>query len=601
MKMRKLQIRQFTWWVVSFVGITCGLAPSHAECQDQLRVLALRDQLASSSIEDRQAAIRKLAELEGHAAPAADALIELIADPKVGPDVQRALVAIGPTTLLALADNIEHADAARRVAALGGIKVFGRYGRRVQTQVISALDDTEDTVQLAALQTLSRIDATDSELVPRLIGLLTHKDAERRALAATALAGMGLRAQRAIPELTKTLQDVSPRVRARAADALGRMGPLARPALPALSALFADEDLDVWQAAASAVANTWGHPGGEALVEPIPTLMTCLESESANVRNAALRACSLLSAFVVHNNLPYAVVKRLTDEDSLVLQQALRVVAETQLNERHVADAVCLLAEHQDSQVRFLAFQALAVLQPPSERGKAVILAGLRHSEPSTRRAAVEAAPHVCPGDDDAIAALLAMLNKRQDFGEMLGSTQIVAQSLGSMGNKVVVPLMRRLNDEDLDSRFGAIDTLGNLGRIAKPALPSLIRILDEKDVSSYHRSIVLHAIHGIGIGDNKQIARAIGKLVNDQDPYVRENAIRILATADKQLWPAVVADVTKGLDDEERDVVHAAIVALGPFGSAAEPVALKLAELAERRDDGFIALAALKSQWQAF
>lgn len=582
---------------LSVLPVMSGLV--HAEFQGQLRVLALRDQLSANSIEDRRNAIRELTKMEGHAAIATDALLELLADPQLGSDVQKALLAIGPTALSKLGEHLQHADASRRVAALQCIATFGRYGRRVETSVVAALGDKEANVQVAALRVLTRLHPANSAVIPNLLQQLSHEDSQRRELAAITLREMGLRAKSTVPELAIALGDKSPRVRALTSEALGRMGPYARPALPALSALFADSDSAVWQAAASAVANTWEHPGGEAFVEPLPTLVRYLQSDNRKERTAALRACFLLPGRVVRNNLEQHVLERLSDEDTEVLRSALSVVDFQRIEGTGFATAVCRLAEHSDDDVRFLAFQALTAVKPSPEQGKAAILAGLRHAEPSTRRAAVEAAPQVCAGDADVVDALLTMLNKNEEFGSMMLSTPIVARSLSRMGDKVKDPLLRRLHDSNLDSRFGAVDALGELGRHAEPALPALAEMLDERGISNYQQSLLLNAILKIGLADNEPIARKIAAQLDADDSYDREYAVRILATADKSLWPKLVGQISKRLDDDEERVVRTTVNALGKFGTASLPAASKLAEVAEQNGGTSLALAALKALWQ--
>lgn len=216
---------------LSVLPVMSGLV--HAEFQGQLRVLALRDQLSANSIEDRRNAIRELTKMEGHAAIATDALLELLADPQLGSDVQKALLAIGPTALSKLGEHLQHADASRRVAALQCIATFGRYGRRVETSVVAALGDKEANVQVAALRVLTRLHPANSAVIPNLLQQLSHEDSQRRELAAITLREMGLRAKSTVPELAIALGDKSPRVRALTSEALGRMGPYARPALPA--------------------------------------------------------------------------------------------------------------------------------------------------------------------------------------------------------------------------------------------------------------------------------------------------------------------------------------------------------------------------------
>jgi hypothetical protein len=171
------------------------------------------------------------------------------------------------------------------------IAKYGAKASNAAPDLIIALDDKDDAVCNAALQTLRVIGADPKKLFPAMVKVLRRPDTKLHPTAAQVifqvgpdaipdviamlksddapgvrlaclqtLAMVGPPAKDAVGELIKTLDDPTARVRMTAARALGNIGPDAKAAEPALMKATNDADNNVKQIAQAALTQIKADP-----------------------------------------------------------------------------------------------------------------------------------------------------------------------------------------------------------------------------------------------------------------------------------------------------------------------------------------------------
>jgi HEAT repeat protein len=140
------------------------------------------------------------------------------------------------------------------------------------------------------IQAVEALGAGDSAAAVALMAVLEDPHSPQRGLAASALGR--LQVAEAVPGLIAALDARQKYTRILAARALGRIGaPAAAPAVPPLTTLLGEEDRDIQEAAALALADL-----GTAAAEAAPSLAVLLQSSDDKVKRAARRALASTGA-----------------------------------------------------------------------------------------------------------------------------------------------------------------------------------------------------------------------------------------------------------------------------------------------------------------
>lgn len=204
---------------------------------------------------------------------------------------------------------------------------------------IKKLDNTNEWIfTIAALRNCG------SPAVDALVAKLGAENEQVRIDATSALASMGLEAQRAIPALITALKDQNSIVRSSAATALGSMGTQAKVAIPALTVALQDDDKSV----SSVVAMALGSMGIEARTA-IPTLTLALQDQDKSVSSTAAYALGRIAAdFQYHaDSLSSSELKKVIYE----LEKASKLIAQNNSNSTETAllqQSLKLLKAEQD-------------------------------------------------------------------------------------------------------------------------------------------------------------------------------------------------------------------------------------------------------------
>ncbi len=185
----------------------------------QLRSRAIGDSVWTEAVEG-------LRRIGFHAVPA---LIEAWSDEDaaIRHGVRKALHQIGPIVLSDVIDALQHDQPAVRFEAASWLSGPANQRQRLIADIvpplIEAVNDSESSVRLRAVQALSLMRETAHAAVPALIETLKDPEAYVSEWAAFALEAIGACAGTAVPALTEALLDDDSGVRDAASQALDRI------------------------------------------------------------------------------------------------------------------------------------------------------------------------------------------------------------------------------------------------------------------------------------------------------------------------------------------------------------------------------------------
>jgi HEAT repeat protein len=221
---------------------------------------------------DETTARHMLDALAALGAPAVPRLIDALRHEKARADVAYILGRIGPAaapaaaSLAKLIDDKDDSVAHEAILALGNI---GPGAKDAVPALVKALQQgpAEKPNISAVVYALGKIGPGAAAAEPVLLARLASPDGNLALMSAWALAqivpGSAATASKTVPVLITGLSDPLALSRQLAAESLGSLGPLAKEATAALQKALADEDKNVHDAAAQALAAT-GQPAAKA-------------------------------------------------------------------------------------------------------------------------------------------------------------------------------------------------------------------------------------------------------------------------------------------------------------------------------------------------
>ena len=264
----------------------------------------------------RYSILRAISVAGADAQAAVPSLVKLL-DDRVADGVMTTLAAIGPGAVPALQSALDDERESVRVNATQTLGKIGREAKqtspdlrqlvakdpssRVRTeaalalgyigadpescilQLVAALEDSESTVRGSAVAGLGLF---GNPALPALRQALAHRDKRVRLIAVTTLGGFGPHAEAAVPELTRVVEaEPDSLTQNLAIVSLGKIGPPAAPAVPTLLELCEHGDHHTRSWVFNALGNI-----GSAAESAIPTLTTALDDHSDLARKAAQKA-----------------------------------------------------------------------------------------------------------------------------------------------------------------------------------------------------------------------------------------------------------------------------------------------------------------------
>lgn len=170
------------------------------------------------------------------AAPAIPELIHLLEAEHANPEVQQALVYIGPASIRPLTNALTSSNPDLREHAADTLGKFGPAAASATPALLRCLDDSEILARTAAIDALGCIHSHPEEVIPALIKLLRDPNKYVRRDAAIALGCYREVAEVAIDELLRLVMKDEAEVSNWAIGALGRIGRRSDQIVPALLA-----------------------------------------------------------------------------------------------------------------------------------------------------------------------------------------------------------------------------------------------------------------------------------------------------------------------------------------------------------------------------
>lgn len=392
--------------------------------------------------------------------------------------------------------------------------------------------------------------------VTSLIKDLESTEARTRARAAKILGDMGPEAQIAIPGLLKAVKDNDALTRRTATEALTKIGPPAKADLTALAAALKDNNLEVQRYAAGAV----GELGADASAV-VPELLELAGTGDALLKQHVLRSLGKAGSGARDKVTP-VLSEALKDSD-----KSVRVAAAEALNSLSTGQSsdlpifAALLKNQQDAEIRVQGARGLAKLGREAKPALADLLAAGKDSDKMVRKAAIEALIAFGPEARNAVPVYTEAL---KDSDKDLRKAAL--QALAKMGaeSKNAVPAIRDLLKEP-EYRKEALATIGKLGGVAKDAVPAIGDLLKDKDISKDEKLEMMTTLAGMGPDAAKAVPNLI-LLFEDREISFRRRVAETLAKIGK---PAVTP-LVGALQDNSLFVRWGACDALAEIGPAA-------------------------------
>lgn len=139
--------------------------------------------------------------------------------------------------------------------------------------------------------------------------------------------------------------------------------------------------------------------------------------------------------------------------------------------------------------------------------------------------------------------------------------------ALGYGGRRVsssaVLPLVNLLASIDPKQRHFVVWALGQIHKLESVSVPTLIRLLDDRD--AWVRKTSADALANF---DPSSTTNPLTRALSDRDANVRSSAARALGSPGALKYKKVVAALTKALDDKDEGVRANAKLALGTAGT---------------------------------
>jgi HEAT repeat protein len=512
------------------------------------------------------------------AAPAVAALMASLrqANANGRHQVAQALARIGNAAVPPLIEALRKDDNADvRASAATALGQMRPIPSTAIPDLIAALQDKDERVRSAAAYTVAALGRGAEKAIPALVEMLARNHDASAAI--EGLAAMGPAAKAAVPSLIAVLKDRnrSAVVRALAAAALSRIDPLAAQVITALvDGLQEAERLNGF-GFANMCENALSRIGPAA----VPALAAALADPQYKARRRAVASLALLGR--AGNEVLPALSKALDDDDPQARTEAGGGLG--QMGPRALATLLSS-AKSEKPRVRAAAIHGLGLLSPRPPEVRNALMAALRDEDSDVRAAAQRAVGHVA--DNKSALALVPMVVRGNARPAAIGA-------LGEIGPvaKDAIPalaaVLRGGNDADRKASASA------LARIGEPALSALIAALHDKDADVRRlaaEALGTNPLPGATPETIKRVGNevlpALAAALKDSDVQVRRSAVRSLSRQQPFSGPggdAAVSALVDALRDSDLECANAVMNILPSNSKAALSALLK----APREKDG--------------
>lgn len=506
---------------------------------------------------------------------------------KAGPKGEAALKEKG---LVVLKDGLTDPQPAVREHTAFTLGQLGPLARPLSADVMKLCTSPDEAVRTAAFEALRTIGVTD---VAGFAALLTNRNPDVARLAADAVAGLPDIPDAAVPALAAALGSDDPAIRTGAAAGLLTAGPRAAAAAGPLA-----EAIKKTRAYAGSYSPTKEYSRGPEMVfwralarigEPAaaPTA-ALLAHENALVRGFAATTLGEIG--------PPA--KPAADKLKDALKDRFGFVAV------EAACALCRIGEGKYEAVEFVkqamdapnsaAQTAIEAIPRMGEAGKPLVpaaLAKLNSENPFARYAAANLVATLPLDEATKAAADLGKLTTDRE-GDIRMRAGAVLEYLGPAGAPAANALAKAIPGEKKDViRDQFVDALLAMGPGAKPAVPVLLPLVNEKGIPAERRAKVIAAVASADPA-SKEVAEALITAAADADHVIRSVAATALGRLDPLPPDALAKLVSLAKTDSRTPPRVAAIKALAAAGPRAKGAKPDLEAIAAGPQPGLALLA---------
>lgn len=363
-----------------------------------------------------------------------------------------------------------------------------------------------------------------------------------------------------LTKLTEALGSDQAKARLDAADDLGALGSSARAAVPALIKALSDKDAAVQWHAARAIGSIG--PGAKAAVG---ALTTALASDDAKLRTYAAFALGRIGK-PSEPAIP-ALVKAITDKEDMVQRAAIGAIRNIDADPEIVRPLIIKALEDADSAVAMAAVRVLA--ETADEKSVPGLIEALKHKEACYWACLV--IHELGPAAKDAALPVSEVL-KHADPEVRLQAAMTLA-AIGPDAKPAVPALVKILQDDPQDGvKFAAGYALGSIGSKDDGAGPALVEAAKGED--PFLRIVGIWGLNKVLPGNEVVQQRAVKMYVEglkSKDKAVRKVAAR--AVADSDIPFEVRAPILVGaIKDEDPEVIGHVVGALAAMGAKIAP-----------------------------
>ncbi len=389
---------------------------------------------------------------------------------------------------------LKHADPKVRYRAAQTLGQLGPLAKFAVPELREALEDKHPLVRIKVAEALWKIEQTPSAtLLPVLLAALKDKDAGVRAAAPPVIALMGTKAKNALPALTEALKDKELEVKLAAVAALGDLGPVAKDRAGALLDLASDKEFFLLEPFVGAALSNLGDGALLALTKALGDKLP---------ERRRVSAYALGSMGPKASSAASALAKALQGDDPAVKTLAARALGKIGAEAKAALPQLDKALDDPVAAVRIESALAAWLISGEAKHVN-VLVKALSDESVNVR--------------DNACHALAVMKSAAKD---------------------AVGPVAKLLDDKDL--RVRAIMTLGAIGPASRTTLPTLKKLLQDKDGDTQLASAF--AVWQIS-GEAKESMKVLEELLGTEKHYTRTiHALGDMGPAAESLLPTLVA-----------------------------------------------------------
>jgi HEAT repeat protein len=356
--------------------------------------------------------------------------------------------------------------------------------------------------------------------------------------------------------------------RIEAAKTLARMSPAAERILPALlPVLAADPDGDVRLEAIRAVASF-----GPRAVAAVDGLKVALRDPSKTVRLAVAES---LWAVDARADLAVPVLTNLLavgEEDKTLRSQAANDLARMAPYAREAIPALTKTLEEPDLPTRLGLAVALWSIDRQNEAAQGVFLDLLANDPELFRRCeSLRYLTRSLPPRKQLVPVFLAALKDPAQVQRMLAPRAL--RGLDELAPEEVRALLAALDDADMWTRAGVVQTLGEMAPRTPEVIRAVAKVLVE-DREATPRRVALHALHQMGPAAREELPAL---LKATSDPHIRNEALLVVARLGTDAKAGIPALIEMLKDPTLRGGAARALAQIGPDAAPAIPALIAI------------------------